>query len=708
MMKITKIKHIIPIPEDNKNTTQTIFQGFSFLLVKEYIELLESIAEAPRDILDVFISQKKLAAYRILNPSSEIFLLNAKFIPKEFLNNNQITIFWSTKSTYKLTCDLCSKSENNPIHITTKIHTPHFHISAIKDGSLNQHLASRAKEWLLNDAPPAIAELIASPPAPDNLGELTFKASQHNCNRPLLSLLKTYGYNLEIKDAILPAPETDQHIDEITKATTEIDAIIKKLNIPTHNFKNNAIIYCPAIYTYLYNLEYKLWKNIFRETSNSDRNFLKQFLIKNKGYSNGGLQTREDNYRPGNTILQMMEIRVLELNLFTQLISIIANSQFIPAIRLPHSVMLHHDILNQIAQTIKSSGKKTVENLNKHMLQYNQLLRSEIGETILNISFRDREKILAVCDFPLEWMSIDQTPLMFTHEISRIGSTPGNLLASRATTNVEIKLPASEIQNILILRSFGESDPIRNHLKHGIETFSKNKGLDNIKLRWVDIKSKKELTDELNNFNGNILIFDCHGDHGGTTENAWLQIGEDKINIWNLAGCKFPPIVILSACSTHPVNGSHASVANGLMRCGVVSVLGTYAPIDALHASVFASRLLFRISNYLPIAVKHGPISWRKIVSDFFKMSYATDVLRGMESLGLITKDQCHRINLEANKLINPLTSKWADKFFEKICTESNLNREQLKEIISKKFQFVDTMLYTQLGQPENIIFYKE
>nr|WP_285899607.1 CHAT domain-containing protein [Pseudomonas aeruginosa] len=227
----------------------------------------------------------------------------------------------------------------------------------------------------------------------------------------------------------------------------------------------------------------------------------------------------------------------------------------------------------------------------------------------------------------------------------------------------------------------------------------------------VDISTKQELVDALNSFYGLIVIFDCHGSHGGEEGFAWLNIGGEKLDVWHLyQQARIPPIVILAACSTHPIEGSHASVANGFIESGVCSVIGTFAPVDSSHAAVFVTRLLERIAVYLPIVLKRREYTWREIITGLLRMSYVRDVMEGLrDRLGLVTQEQYESIHIQANMLINTHEDKlWFEKFRALIAEAARLDQDEIDKLWEEHFQFVESMLYVQLGRPENIVITAE
>ena len=206
------------------------------------------------------------------------------------------------------------------------------------------------------------------------------------------------------------------------------------------------------------------------------------------------------------------------------------------------------------------------------------------------------------------------------------------------------------------------------------------------------------------------MIFDCHGNHGGKKSNGWLHIGSQKMDVWGLGSkCRIPPIVILSACSTQAIDGSHASVANGFLECGAISVLGTYASIDS--ASRFSVCFAFIISNIAiySYASEKEKLTWREIVNYFLRMSYLSDVLRTLcKELKLISDEKLIEIGTKVNFIINSTETNWTSKFVDILEDELNLNNFEIIELLSQNFHFVETMLYSHLGFPENIIITKD
>ena len=136
-----------------------------------------------------------------------------------------------------------------------------------------------------------------------------------------------------------------------------------------------------------------------------------------------------------------------------------------------------------------------------------------------------------------------------------------------------------------------------------------------------------------------------------------------------------------------------------------MSVIGTFAPVDAIHTGVTVARLLYRMSAFIPLVTKMFPITWRDVVSGFFRMSYVTDLLLDIwMHQRLIVESQYEQLHMDANLSINSKEDDWIDKFFAAVRGATGLSEASFNDMLLRRYQFVDTMLFVQLGRPENIM----
>lgn len=193
--------------------------------------------------------------------------------------------------------------------------------------------------------------------------------------------------------------------------------------------------------------------------------------------------------------------------------------------------------------------------------------------------------------------------------------------------------------------------------------------------------------------------------------NAWLQIGKDKVDVWKMRGkCYVPAVCALSACSTHPVAGSHASVANGLLASGVVSVLATSVPIPAIEAASIVARLIYRIDTFLPLYLEsfNKTLSWRDLVNKMLRMSYSTDILKSYRDVKpqWINDEQYRDIHQQINEEINYGGLEWHKKIFNLVSQASDRNLEDVKKFYIRNSRFDHTAFYIQMGRPDKLIIF--
>lgn len=707
------ISHLVVVPTDTRERRTTFFQGFSDFWFPDYTKILSTLTLFPHDIIDPFLSMEDYIAARVFGGGLRIQFLRADLLALYLsVASEPNLIIWSTALTVEQVGKDLDAAQEKPLHIST---------SRIKDivciDDVDKNLARELTFEILSKSSLQNMEILKLQHSLENIEKpvaeaIAVEAKGHNCTEPMMSVLASCGREINMTP-IEPSGSIEEHVLGMVELATLIDELRPKDSQAWPFRKNDALIYCPSSYTFLYRADGALWNKLNRKLNNVKRNFLKNIIIRNKGYGNAILQIDEENiFNPyDDEILgPLLREKLVELKLFTTVMGVVATNQCIPAFRLPNSVMLHHSKLRTIGQLINSNNKKRREKLNVQFLEYGKTIKENIGETLLISTFKDREKILAVCDIPIEWIPLEQLPLMFSHEISRVPSTPGNVAIDTLLSRTKSIYPYSALCNILIIRSFEADDPIKEHLTSYIRQRIDSNRLRGLNITTIDISDKEDLVKALSAFSGLMVIFDCHGNHGGEEDTAWLSVGGKRLDLWHIyQKVRVPPIVVLAACSTHPVEGSHASVANGFLESGVQSVIGTFAPVDSAHAATFVIRLLERIAMYVPIVLKTRPCTWREIVTGLLRMSYVRDVLESLrDEHKLLSHELYEKLHVQANISINMHEDKmWFEKFKTSICHALGYDEAQGKIMWEVNFQFVETMLFVQLGRPENIVISK-
>ncbi|WP_027251967.1 CHAT domain-containing protein [Photobacterium halotolerans] len=710
-MFTTTIRHIVVVPNDVSDENCTFFQRYSDEIVSSYQWVFDVLSGVPHDAMEPFLSSPNYVKSKLAGSSLDVQMIRSDLLKIVYDESDWVfNIIWSTPETFSQAKESEMLFKYKPLHVTSCETKEALFIGELTPESLNEEINNYIRQTLSSldssDATDEVLAIISSGQKKDAI-KLGFSPLNHNCTRALYKPLTGYGYYAEDFEDIIPSDNIDQHVRGMTNLSEVINDIRENVEIPYHLIKNDSIIYSMAMCSFLYKHNSQMWNELYRKLDKPKRDFLKLAIIRNKLFSNFTVSTPEVfNPYEDPIISGLLKERQSELAMFTSVVTILAVNQFAPALRLPNAVMLHHDLLKNISSLITNPNKKSHRSLNIKLKNYSDTLKSEIGDDLINASIIGKNKLLTMCDFPIEWLNVDGFPIMFTHEVSRIPTTPGNLCSQLALSGQRVIVPYEAFRDILIISSFNSADPIKDHLTSSLDQFKAKNQYKNLNITEVNVSSESELIDALNDFSGGIVVFDCHGNHGGETEHGWLCIGDDKVDVWSLAHkTRIPPIVVLSACSTHPIDGSHASVANGFFRCGAISVIGTFAPIRADHAGLFVARLLFRISVFIPIIIKSRTITWREVIAGFLRMSYSTDVLQYMAGeLNVLTKQQYIDIHNETNYIINSGEKNWTKKFIATISEKTGKDESEIIGLINENCQFVDTMLYSQLGRPENIV----
>jgi hypothetical protein len=516
---------------------------------------------------------------------------------------------------------------------------------------------------------------------------------------PNETLSESLGHTYAGFDRIRPDVK-DSYVDAILNSVDRARALIGEKSIDT-------ILYAPSMVRRLYAFGSAFWNNLFRKIRSREvRDLIKDGVFRNPGYS--GFTFASDDPENANPYKDqaagaMLSVRQIELRLTAAGVGALAANGLQPALRLPNAVNFHNATLREIERHANRTDARGQQLLQRNYAKLARDLHDQIHPRIVDNLRSRTEAITLVADAPLEWLRIDGLPLMIRHELSRIGMTPGNLMLAQCIEAGTVVLPSSVLTDILIIRSFNANDPVRRMLDTAIGGFD----LKRVDTKFVDVTSREELITALNAFEGAIVVFDCHGGHGGDDGNGWLRIGSEKVDVWELAHvARIPPIAVLSACSTFALAGSHASVASGLIRSGAITVVGTFLPVDAIRSALFVARLLFRIDAFLP-ALKQldkNFVTWRTLVSTFLRMSYATDLMMFfIHEKQWLDNSMFVRIGNKANHDINRLHPGWYQRLLRRISRTTGRPISEIQTVIDTESPLMETMYYCQTGRPETI-----
>lgn len=678
----------------------TPFQGFGVDISKPaYSYFIRLLAVLPASIPEIFSENESLPKLRQLWPHKQATIVGLPSFNITAIgqNDNAISIILALPDDIKVAQE--ANTAPNPIYVTTEAISGAITVTAYK-GHPAQLLDSVIRDRLLALLDPELREKVGDLPLrpPFPAGNEPTRLS--GVTEPNETLCESLGYSFSGPVRIDPEIQ-NSYVDAITHSVDLARSIMEKK--PT-----DAVVYCPSIVRHLYAFGNGFWNKQLRRIRSAEiRKLIKDGIFRNPNYSGFSFSTTSDpdslNPYSDETASAILQVRQIELSLTAAAIGALATSRVQPAIRLPNAINFHNATLREIERHARRDDPRGQELLHKSYSKLALDMHKQIHSRIIEDIREHVDAITLVADPPLEWLRIDGLPLMIRHEISRIGMTPGNLMLAQCIESGTIEVPLEALLDVLVIRSLQINDPIRPVLEAALDGFN----LQRVRTQIIDVTSRDELIVALNNYQGFIAVFDCHGGHGGDDGHGWLQIGTDRLDVWELAHvARIPPIVLLSACSTFALAGSHASVANGLIRSGATTVIGTFLPVDAIRSAIIVARLLLRVDQYLPILKgSHFPaITWRNIVSTFFKMSYATDLLRFfIYDKKWMNESMLTRIGPLANRDINSFHLKWYSRLLRRIARASGKSTTDVQSSIDADSPLMETMYYCQIGRPESI-----
>jgi hypothetical protein len=738
--------YILPI-ENDAEADFSLFQGFSFAIFP-IIDFIDTILRSPANLIELSVNREKAISLRMSSASGY------KILPIEKRYLSQMEFDWHTPFLCIFSNEHTISEVNSFIH---KLDQPVLHISDIQSANtvLNSDVDRNVfwdyfllvKEFLEKNAPEKALFFINMYSKKFVFWEKkipSFKTKLHLVTVPNLMALNSFYYKVEDNEDFVAAVSNKYYIDEIKQIAeyilNERSRIAKSGTPLLHPPGCTLILTTQSIYLHLYKKKINL-KDFRTDNIEEVRRFSKSLkLIQRQKDYFIKFDPKQDNeaLMRSPAFQTAMSIRSDETRAYTAAVSIYSCNNFAPALRLPPILNSIRVDLQKIGECSRGRKQKINRKINNLFVNIANKLSSSVPPEFMQLIDSAFNYIKVIADAPLEWLPVRKLPLMIRFDVSRVPVTPGNLSLNTSCQGKALVVTQKEFEEILIIRSFKTDDPIRNELKQSLEVISKdydfgslirafnndpekrkifqkiNESKGNLKhfkiqIRWIDVSNKDELINALNSYHGPLMIFDGHGLHEKRKDFGSLVIGNEFVDIWTLRKiARIPPIVLLSACDTHPIDASHASTANGFLHAGAYTVLGTLLPVDAKISGLFIARLILRMELFIPIAIESfgGSIRWTSIISGLQRMIYITELLHNMYDRQFIniTDDQYLRLTSKSNDYINRFDPHWFERIISEIENETGISNAEIYEFLSSWHQLPDCLKYIQLGNPENII----
>jgi hypothetical protein len=491
---------------------------------------------------------------------------------------------------------------------------------------------------------------------------------------------------------------------EETGSGDDYEALVREAEQHVSSFPeaSSFVLCCPAI-------NKKSSERIFRR-SVPDR--VLKALYKAEA-SNFRIDVREEDFHTAQEYQQFQALgyyRKLENAYLSTVLALYAVSYRRPVLRTPQLSSALFGMLRSLRTTYDGGNMQAfVRDLHKFSAELLASLPLQVRELLESTTTRDFKLI---SDLPLEWLPVDDVPLMYCRTLSRMPLTPGNALFSHANVCREnLFIGPEEAQRVLICNCMSPDDPLFPHPLIQSEVL-KGMGLQHV---YAEPAGVEQYVAALRDHKPYILVHWGHGSYDRLQDRGYLHVRNEKTEIWDLKGCAVPPIVLLAACETAAIAETHNNPANGWLALGARSVLATYFPVQAdLTTSIFT-----RIFSYLTEAVRGNQRlkTWAAIVSKTLILSRYSDFLYGfvdwLKKRGLPTPPadvfseytflwNQKRGSLEEGYRLSPVLLEQALGHF------SSELRDKFREYRMREAIVPHTMFFTHLGAPETIIIRKE
>ena len=410
-----------------------------------------------------------------------------------------------------------------------------------------------------------------------------------------------------------------------------------------------VIVFAPGMYRHLYERRHRI-----HPTADEAERRLFNALQRQKGYA---VEIPVESYDEPFSEAQkaLLSLRRQELVTQTAALTVRASGHLSTTLRLPMGLNLTLGAVRQLCNNVRSSGAQARRKLPRLFQEVQRELAEQVPTAILKRMDEAVFGIKLISDIPLEWLPVGDLPLCIKHEVSRIPATPGNLSIELLHYFQGIGLEPSAFREILYVDGAEQDDPIRLPMQIALETFEP-RWRGKLQVKHERVTSVDQFVEAVNCFDGALLVFDGHGSHDSRLNVGKIHIGAEAVDVWQLKGrIRVPPIVVLSACDTHALDRSHATPANGFLFLGAQSVIAALLPIDATRAAVFAARFIYRLSDFLPAALRYygRSLRWPEVVTGMMRMQLVTDIIRDSAGLGLVTEARAQELTLEIVQAIN-------------------------------------------------------
>lgn len=705
-----QIKYMFVVPDAPLNQRST-FQGFTREIFS-YIPVLIGLVELPPNLFDPSLSRPiRLARHAagqsswLATPASLPSLLGLR--GEEVLEKPFLVVFSATKRSANAVSRWAATLPIPILHVTLGSHHTAITPDQLAQVRVQQHVSAVLT---------ALTDHYAQAPL-DRLRVIVGDWREREVagsREDLISHLTTIPNILSLAAGGIDGPKSEErwtgsdeaaYISEIVKSYDAVQALRDDIPFqPLHRIapaQPDVLVIAPAHYQIGWS---SLASSVPKEQKSAVRNVLNG-IERQSGFRRS--YGEEASFRDSPLAQALLRERTGELTLFALVVGLRAASTLSAVVRVPPAINRASGLLGQLGRLARSSQLRDRTDLERTFANVQEHLKDVVGSELGRCIEESVNGVKIISDAPIEWLPVGDLPLALARTTSRLTATPGDLLIQQLANTETIRIPVDEFRDVLVVSAFKSDDTIAGLVQKSIELMAPAWKSERLNIRTVNVTTIQEFIAAFNAFEGPLAIFDGHGTHDAKTNIGYLMIGNKPVDVWSLRGqLRIPPIVMLSACDTQAVGGSHATAANGFLSLGARAVVATLLPVNGVDAAVFVARMMLRIAEFVPPAItQYGRgILWSEMVTGLQRMHLLSDLIMALRRKQLIDNDQYQRIGTYGNYAINSLNPHWLERIKEAIIHETGMRPGELERRIRTIIATSDAVRYAQIGNPETII----
>ena len=620
--------------------------------------------------------------------------LASRSLPGLTLPAAPIQVVFSNASTH-LDVDSWLVSKPNWIHVST----------VRRHNTVPPRALTRAfmRSWLATRHAAAFGAAVHSD-KPFKRRQLSFPRSDHNTNAPNEDALFSLGFGFPRRQPILPP--TRSPLDPYV--ATMLQSIRKLYSVRTSvsgapGRTPQLILTTPDFYRAV---RVDSGRQTATDPRYGDAHAALQLLRTQTNYTflvDRDLATRFSG--PNHTAFQaVLRVRTQELNLHTAGLSLRAAAESAAVCRLPPITERVRTALRSLADCYRGRSAQKANKLPRCFRDVQNALRDSIPDALRPCIDGAHDGMRIVSDQPFEWLpSHFGVPKMITGSVSRVTATPGNLLLQQLLPHRRLDMPPAKLLHVLLIRALEPSDPLYDVVRSSIEVYRRSLG-PTFQLTVVDALTVTDIVNACNSFDGGLLVYDGHGFHG-RDGGGILKINECAWNPWtSLPHVSMPPVVVLSACDTLPIDRHHPATANAFLGMGARAVVGSMLPIDGRASAAFVARLLHAVAAMVPALDQMGcvPIRWSDVYNRVLRTQFLDEVARRLAPRRSVAIDDLREYMEQTRLLVVGDAPNWLTQSLDMLSAILKVDRAGLAQAIDGE-GLLQTYMYTHMGDPESI-----